>query len=467
MSYVSNRYLTNVAGRIDYISNSKRQENIIDFYNSQDIDFWKQLAKENREQFKASSNSKRANRKAIEAREFIIALPQTIDTEGLAEYLCNDFKNQYGVECACAIHYKSKTNNLHAHLIFSERELLPAPIIVEQKVAPRTYYYDEHGKKCKKAEAVKIVPKGTITQKGCTRYFENKKDFFSMTFVRQYKAHIEKEFQLPAFDNSRHFAHKHIGKNNPKEDNYADYHSLVDEMNEYFDSIEGKYEFGNKIRKPKEEFCRIYDIPCKSTFSVFLTADIREKFAEFEKLYPLNEKTAQNRFESVTDTIVDKNTNNQTVQEPKDEVETLESLSDDELISDYTYMTKWLSSAKSDLSDVFIKYDCPYTRLERNSYWEQNKNFPVKWYDVDYSINRVNRVIENNNLEIEKIPENKATATRAYNQATNVFELLQQLIEELKKFIEELFAEIKNRGLENKEINRNEIEQDEEYDKEY
>ena len=37
MSYVSNRHLTNVKGRIDYISNPKRQENIVDFYNSKDM----------------------------------------------------------------------------------------------------------------------------------------------------------------------------------------------------------------------------------------------------------------------------------------------------------------------------------------------------------------------------------------------------------------------------------------------
>ena len=150
MSYVSNRNLTNVVGRIDYISNPKRQENIVDFFNLQNNDFWVQLALENQEQFKASSNSKRANRKAAEAREFIIGLPQNIDTENLAERLCNDFKNKYGVDCACAIHYKAKEDNMHAHLIYSERERLSEPLVVEQKVAPRTYYYDAKGKKCKK-----------------------------------------------------------------------------------------------------------------------------------------------------------------------------------------------------------------------------------------------------------------------------------------------------------------------------
>lgn len=63
MSYVSNRHLTNVKGRIDYISNPKRQENIVDFYNSKDMNFWNQLAKENQEQFKITLKSHHTQRK--------------------------------------------------------------------------------------------------------------------------------------------------------------------------------------------------------------------------------------------------------------------------------------------------------------------------------------------------------------------------------------------------------------------
>lgn len=34
---------------------------------------------------------------------------------------------------------------------------------------------------------------------------------------------------------------------------------------------------------------------------MFLTADIREKFANFKELYPINQKTAENGFESLTE----------------------------------------------------------------------------------------------------------------------------------------------------------------------
>lgn len=86
---------------------------------------------------------------------------------------------------------------------------------------------------------------------------------------------------------------------NPKGEVIREANKLAEEMTKYYKSIEGKFDFGS--RTPKEEFCRLYNIPCKSTFSVFLTADIREKFANFKELYPINQKTAENGFESLTE----------------------------------------------------------------------------------------------------------------------------------------------------------------------
>ena len=50
--YLDSRKLTNVKGRINYITDKKRQENIVDYYNTTDEVFWKMLAKENRERHK-------------------------------------------------------------------------------------------------------------------------------------------------------------------------------------------------------------------------------------------------------------------------------------------------------------------------------------------------------------------------------------------------------------------------------
>lgn len=417
MSYVSNRNLTNVVGRIDYISNSDRQENIIDFCNLQNNDFWVQLAQENQEQFKASSNSKRANRKAAEAREFIIALPQDIDTTNLAETLCLDFKNKYGVDCACAIHYKAKENNLHAHLIYSERERLSEPLIVEQKVAPRTYYYDAQGKKCKKADAVKVVPKGTITQKGCTRYFGNKIDFFNMNFVKEYKAHLENELDLPKFDNTRYFATKHIGKNNPKSEFISKYNELIGELNNYFDLAEQHYDFGQVKKTPKEIFC---ELAGKNKFYVPEIADIKEIFAEFVKEYPLPSKVAENRFESLTE---------------------------QELVETYIDL-------KEDINWDFKKYDCPYQHLEKYAVWEQNgktdwvykKDFFTKEYEFVSDDKQINFLIEKYELPINKINSNESRSV-AYQIATKVLDLLKDLLSYLKELV----------GIENIETIENEL----------
>lgn len=410
MSYVSNRNLSNVVGRIDYISNPERQENIVDFYNSKDMSFWQQLAIENREQFKKTSHAKRG-RKPVEAREFIIALPQDINTTDLAKELCDDFQKRYGVYCTCAIHYKSKENNLHAHLIFSERELLEKPVIEGQKVAPRTYYYDAKGNKCKKADAVKIVPKGTVIQKGCTRYFDNKKDFFSMSFVKDYKNHLENELNLPKFDVSRHFPTKHIGKNNPKSEYVSEYNKLIGELNKYFDLVEGEYNLEG--RTPKQVFCEMLG---SNRLYIPQIEQIKEFFVEFGKLYPLNEKTAQNRNTSLPD------------------------ISKEELIENY-------KEIKSDISSYFKGYNCYFDELKRFAYWEQNGHSDYVYrkelghYKFEFADMNMNRLIEKYNMtEYEGISPIKEDNTRseAYEIAKAILEALQGLLERIKEWFAEL-----------------------------
>lgn len=216
--YLSSRKLTNVKGRIKYIINKDKQENIIDYFNTADNEFWKMLAKENRERHREV----KAGGKCCEARELIIGMPQNATIT--AEQICDSFKNKYGVECSCAIHQNNKDGiiNKHCHLIFSERKKLNTPEKVEEKRAARTYYYDEKGKKCKKAEAVNTVKKGTILQKGLTRYFSDKNEYFkTQKFVYDCKELFLKnllqiDWSLRAEKQNKELSEKHIGKNNPK-----------------------------------------------------------------------------------------------------------------------------------------------------------------------------------------------------------------------------------------------------------
>ena len=74
-SFIRQSKLSDVAGRIDYISNPKRQEYLYATYQTEGVtpEFWKNLARENQLDFKASGSAG----KCIEGREFIIALPES------------------------------------------------------------------------------------------------------------------------------------------------------------------------------------------------------------------------------------------------------------------------------------------------------------------------------------------------------------------------------------------------------
>lgn len=215
--YLDSRKLTNVKGRIKYITNKDKQENIVDYFNTADNEFWKMLARENQQRHKEV----KAGGKCCEARELIIGIPQNATIT--AKQICDNFKNKYGVECSCAIHQNNKKGvvNRHCHLIFSERMKLDVPEIVEEKRAARTYYYNEKGKKCKKAEAIKTVKKGAIIQKGSTRYFSDKNEHFkTQKFVYECKEIFLKnllqiDWSLRAEKQNKELSEKHIGKNNP------------------------------------------------------------------------------------------------------------------------------------------------------------------------------------------------------------------------------------------------------------
>lgn len=216
--YLDSRKLTNVKGRLNYITNKNKQENIVDYFNTADENFWSLLAKESRIRHKES----KAKGECCEARELIIAIPQ--DFTITAERLCHIFKSSFNVECACAIHQNNKDDviNNHCHLIFSERSLLSTPEVVKEQRAARTYYYDAKGRKCKKEKSVTSTKKGSITHKGYTRYFSTKNPHFkSLFFVYQCKEkflrntfHIDWSYW--AEKQNKALSEKHIGKNNPK-----------------------------------------------------------------------------------------------------------------------------------------------------------------------------------------------------------------------------------------------------------
>ena len=82
--------LSNVKGRITYISSHAKQENLYAVYETTERKFWRELAKCNQEEFAKSGTEG----KCIEARELIIALPERF-TEYQPDRLLQLFTNHF------------------------------------------------------------------------------------------------------------------------------------------------------------------------------------------------------------------------------------------------------------------------------------------------------------------------------------------------------------------------------------
>ena len=232
-SFIRQSKLSDVAGRIDYISNPKRQEHLYATYQTEGAtpEFWKNLARENQLDFKASGTTG----KCIEGREFIIALPESFveyEPDDVVRLFTDSFRKRYDVECSVALHYNKKMTNYHIHLVFSERKILEHP---EVKIATRNMFYDENGKhvRTKKEilgedgeirEGCSIVKKGEVYEK---KLFTVKDERFkSNSFLDEVKRsytdlinlYVKDENQkLQVFQRgSVYLATKKIGKRNPK-----------------------------------------------------------------------------------------------------------------------------------------------------------------------------------------------------------------------------------------------------------
>ena len=194
-------------------------------------EFWKNLARENQLDFKASGSAG----KCIEGREFIIALP-----ESFVQYRAGDvvrlftetFHKRYGMECSAALHHNKTKTNYHIHLVFSERKMLEQP---EVKIATRNMFYDEQGKHRRTKKEIldeqgniragcSIISKGEVYE---SHIFTKKEEWFKdKSFTKEVKelftdtinCYVKEESEkLSVFQQGGvYLATKKIGKNNPK-----------------------------------------------------------------------------------------------------------------------------------------------------------------------------------------------------------------------------------------------------------
>ncbi|MDU4952178.1 MULTISPECIES: MobA/MobL family protein [Clostridium] len=222
-----------MAGRIDYISNPKRQEYLYATYQTEGAtsEFWKNLARENQLDFKASGSAG----KCIEGREFIIALPESFvqySADDVVRLFTETFHRRYDVECSAALHHNKTKTNYHIHLVFSERKMLQQP---EVKIATRNMFYDGQGNHRRTKKEIldeqgnlragrSIISKGEVYESHIftkkEEWFKNKaftkevKELFIHTINCYVKEDAEK---LSVFQQGGvYLATKKIGKNNPK-----------------------------------------------------------------------------------------------------------------------------------------------------------------------------------------------------------------------------------------------------------
>ena len=224
--------LHNVNGRITYISSHAKQENLYAVYETTDRSYWTELARYNQQEFLKSGT----DGKCIEARELIIALPESFpdfyQPDKLLQLFTDRFKEKYGVECVSALHHNKRKTNYHIHLIFSERQLLQEPV---EKIATRNMFYNEQGRHVRTKKEIlddngnvrkgcKIIKKGGVYER---TLFTNKNLLFKQeAFVDEAKRFYtdlinllieDDKDKLHIFDkNGLYLATKKIGKNNPK-----------------------------------------------------------------------------------------------------------------------------------------------------------------------------------------------------------------------------------------------------------
>ena len=191
-SFIQMSKLSNVRGRISYITSHAKQENLYATYRTADHSFWSNLARESQQEFKRSG----AEGKCIEARELIIALPEAYtqyEPQQVLEDFTEEFRRRYDVECVSALHHNKRKTNYHIHLIFSERRLLAEP---EVKIATRSVFFDETGKRVRTKKEITgedgqirkgcaVIPKGGIYEQHLFTVKDGR--FKSEPFLREEK----------------------------------------------------------------------------------------------------------------------------------------------------------------------------------------------------------------------------------------------------------------------------------------
>lgn len=134
-------------GRSNYISDPKRQENIVLHSTEHMHNSWSDYSK-------FEEANKKNDKDNLEAREIIIHLPRDLDAypdelkEIMDDYCLKTLGNNRDFEYA--VHWNKDETNLHAHILFSDRERVTER---EPKIYKKDFWYDKETNRLAKANA--------------------------------------------------------------------------------------------------------------------------------------------------------------------------------------------------------------------------------------------------------------------------------------------------------------------------
>lgn len=221
VSFARQTKLSNISGRSNYISNPSRQDNIV-LHSTENLqNSWNDYAK--------YENENKKNREPNnQGREIIIHLPHELaDDKVKLKKVVDDYSKKVlgdNRDFEYAVHWNQKESNLHAHIIFSERE---RNLEREPKTYKRDMWYDKDTNKMTKANAENSelrYKKGDFQRDKDTGEIKYNDDpftikdrhFVSKQFNEEIKE-IHKEvmnehgFNFRLFDPEKEVAQKHIG----------------------------------------------------------------------------------------------------------------------------------------------------------------------------------------------------------------------------------------------------------------
>lgn len=166
--YVRPQPQYSVVGRVDYLTNKNRQENLIATYETSGVDdsFWQDLSKHCQQQASEAGHDR-----GCEGREWHGFLPNELadvykdEPEKLAQKISKIFSELTGTDNLVALHWNHAKNNFHYHCLCSENKQINQTIT--GAVLTRNTYFDAAGKRSTKKACTD--EQGNLLR-GCTFY---------------------------------------------------------------------------------------------------------------------------------------------------------------------------------------------------------------------------------------------------------------------------------------------------------